>query len=866
MKHSISKRFVVRCVAGGLCMIISAWPVTAAQFTEPDVVLFGKVLNVGSGGSHQLYQGTLKFTMVSSSQPTQVLTRTTDLYPVGIGDEYSYRHSIKMFVQADRHEAGTGVPVSGVPVSYSIINASLDGHPVTVADPAQLRQLVISSDSRGGEYQVDLHVSRPETDSDGDGMPDWWEDLHDLNKFSAADASADPDGDGLTNLEEFNGGTDPNVANVTPQVMDTALQVPVGGTAGLALNLVAQGISDTDLFLSFTNSTSGVTWMLDGATLPVGTEFSWQAMRAGRISAGISAGFSSATVPLKIRNATVGASNAVTQVALRLQGFSPSLGMSAVPSLWLSGGSYVPGSDWADLSGNARVAYQPSVSAQPTTNAASGAVTFASPKFLYVDDRQWSPADFTALVAFNRDAGGGARQTLFNNSKIEMSITGNADDTRRINIRQNKRAAESLMLRQSNGIMTVYSAASAAWVDIADQARYFSMTNTTVKPSAYTTLGAMRALTATTATNYFKGGLRELVFFDNLISIKSQGQLQDYLLSRWEAVTAWNYRNAVLPLTINGAGDTRNSIAGGFGDDALEGGAAADILRGGPGSNDLTGGDAGDRFVFEPNESDDTVQDFDMAEGDVLDLNAIFADVRGNPLSYVNLRPVVVRGVDGPEVDTVIDISYSGNVGGSVDQTITLKNVSLEGSELLNYMAMGSIQLGGLSFGEPAVAGPATARVMTVGESTWLEVFPTGTQPTGYRWQFNGIDIPGGGTNQLQIAATNRAAEGYYTVIISNQNGSVTSSATFMKVIVPQEFATPEMGPDGSIMFMFRDPDGMLASDLSRFDVQWTTNFIGDSTVWFSSVNQLTYTNGYIMYKDTDPGDRARAIYRVFER
>jgi len=85
-------------------------------------------------------------------------------------------------------------------------------------------------------------------------------------------------------------------------------------------------------------------------------------------------------------------------------------------------------------------------------------------------------------------------------------------------------------------------------------------------------------------------------------------------------------------------------------------------------------------------------------------------------------------------------------------------------------------------------------------------------------------------------------------------------------VIVPQEFATPEMGPDGSIMFMFRDPDGMLASDLSRFDVQWTTNFIGDSTIWFSSVNQLTYTNGYIMYKDEDPGDRARAIYRVFER
>ena len=44
-----------------------------------------------------------------------------------------------------------------------------------------------------------------------DGMPDWWEILHGLDPFDPADAGEDPDGDGVTNLEEFLAGTDPNV-------------------------------------------------------------------------------------------------------------------------------------------------------------------------------------------------------------------------------------------------------------------------------------------------------------------------------------------------------------------------------------------------------------------------------------------------------------------------------------------------------------------------------------------------------------------------------------------------------------------------------------------------------------------------------
>ncbi|MBI3879744.1 MAG: hypothetical protein HY301_06730 [Verrucomicrobia bacterium] len=110
-------------------------------------------------------------------------------------------------------------------------------------------------------------------DEDADGLPDAWEILH-FGNTTSQNGAGDPDGDGLTNLQEYLLGTDPLVPNPPPSLLPASLVsnlfvLKLGGEIGLTYRVQRttnfngwfdwSNVLMTTTPMNVTDSVSGVT-------------------------------------------------------------------------------------------------------------------------------------------------------------------------------------------------------------------------------------------------------------------------------------------------------------------------------------------------------------------------------------------------------------------------------------------------------------------------------------------------------------------------------------------------------------------------------------------------------------------------------
>lgn len=133
------------------------------------------------------------------------------------------------------------------------------GYDPLVADDASLD---IDNDGLT-TYEECLHGASPFSgDTDSDGMPDAWEVVHGQHP-AVADTSADKDGDGLAAIEEYRAGTDPRLADTDGDGIGDYVEVMElgscpNGVDAITLGLASDASATEDGSFTFAVATPGI--------------------------------------------------------------------------------------------------------------------------------------------------------------------------------------------------------------------------------------------------------------------------------------------------------------------------------------------------------------------------------------------------------------------------------------------------------------------------------------------------------------------------------------------------------------------------------------------------------------------------------
>ncbi|BCX49026.1 hypothetical protein HAHE_29340 [Haloferula helveola] len=182
--------------------------ITGATF---NILQIGRLNTVTTGNSLKVFDVNSDWDDDGGNYPTWNLGREA---PTGAGGT-----ELENFGTNSYQQFGTTTDTSNPDVEGTFVvtgSALLDTVKSWASDPADNEGLLVTMINVGfaglafGPPTLEITVL---VDTDGDGMPDQWEDDNGLDKTSGLDADLDNDAvggpDGLTNLEEYQVGTDP---------------------------------------------------------------------------------------------------------------------------------------------------------------------------------------------------------------------------------------------------------------------------------------------------------------------------------------------------------------------------------------------------------------------------------------------------------------------------------------------------------------------------------------------------------------------------------------------------------------------------------------------------------------------------------
>ncbi|HOX59827.1 MAG TPA: immunoglobulin domain-containing protein [Candidatus Paceibacterota bacterium] len=160
----------------------------------------------------------------------------------------------------------------------------------------------------------------------------------------------------------------------------------------------------------------------------------------------------------------------------------------------------------------------------------------------------------------------------------------------------------------------------------------------------------------------------------------------------------------------------------------------------------------------------------------------------------------------------------------------------------------------------PVITSQPASTTRNPGETATFTVAATGA--TGYQWKKNGVNISGATSATLTVSNVQLSNAGFYTVVVSNAGGSVTSSQAQLAVTA----APVAAGTGGGLRGLYYNNTDFSGLALSRLDgpvnFDWAAGSPGGavgadsySVRWTGQV-EPRYSQTYTFYTGTDDGVR----------
>ncbi len=674
----------------------------AAGFSDSDVTFYGSVRQSSGAQSTTLQVGTLEITFVNQTDPSNKVTLSTPLEPTGAGSVKPYSYSLRvplMFLPA-ANQISSFLAISSQASQFKIENIKVNGIPATLPDGSS-EFYDLSFANRADQYRLDLLVFGESTDTDNDGLPDWYEDLYGLDP-NLADANADFDNDGWSNLSEFRRGSNPAISNRDPQLATAEILIPESGEAGCFLQIHDSDSQPSDIQIILPQeSLSGIEMLWDGATIPDGTSINLADLEAGRLTMRHSdPSVRELSLPISWNDGGDDASGAVL-----VQIVSPSSQDGNDAALWLDADSMPTAGDrvatWPDRSGNGFNAMQPLAAQQPLVTSFGDHRSIEFDKegsHLFFQDPALPAGNHTVLVAYQSEGTPKNRQVLMSSNRGFLSLEPTAQAISYPGAPQyqiDSAAVRGFESTLHTTAISIFRREGTTLQNIFGHSFNGEQIPAEALDPVLPTLGARRvALTVENPIrDGFRGQLHELLVFPTALPEQKLRDVHDYLESKWSGAIIWDLSTHLQPATITAAGPGRHIIRGGHGADNLRGGNTENTLSGGPGADILTGNSGIDHFVFGGVDTGrDVIVDFDLQK-DVIDFSALFWGKTGDARSYLSTRLDTNFSDPIPTLDTVLILQRPD----ATVQEIVLRNVILGGPELIQLIVEGRIRMGALS-------------------------------------------------------------------------------------------------------------------------------------------------------------------------